>query len=248
MIQSFNKLCFNFRGSSSIAEEEREMRLIGGNVLHLLNRLRIWTNEKTCRHHTSDLISTTCELFNDQDDSLIESLLCLLDIHTSLNTNYNMRPSTYIQDSLSSISNLTASITPALVTEYDSETYALPSQDMGHLLDIFNPVDGFDCLIRTISNDHSVILDFLLSNETCFLLYFLRILKYFNKNPISLCSHPSSNSRKEVLRKTWSSIKKLTNKSLFPYDISPVLKLLDKVVVLFDGPEKSEIESDIVLS
>merc|ERR1712034_108121 len=77
------------RGSSSVAEEEREMRLIGGNVLHLLNRLRCWMNNKISRHHTSNLVSTACELFNDQDDSLIESLLCLLDIHISLNANYN---------------------------------------------------------------------------------------------------------------------------------------------------------------
>merc|ERR1712062_463155 len=88
----------------------------------------------------------------------------------------------------------------------------------GHLMEIFHPVDGFDCLIQNVSN------------ETCFLLYFLRILKYFNKNPSSLCSHPSSHARQEILRKTWNSIKKLTNKSLFPYDISPVLKLLDKIV------------------
>ena len=212
-----------------MAEEEREMRLIGGNVLHLLNRLRIWLNNKTSRHHTSSLVATTCELFNDQDDSLVESLLCLLDIHTSLNYNYNSRNS-YVQEDLTSISSLTGTMLPSIIIEDDSESCTLPSANMGHLMEIFHPVDGFDCLIQNVSNDHSVILDFLLSNETCFLLYFLRILKYFNKNPSSLCSHPSSHARQEILRKTWNSIKKLTNKSLFPYDISPVLKLLDKIV------------------
>ena len=127
-----------------------------------------------------------------------------------------------------------------------SERIGPPSEDMEYLLDIFHPIDGFDCLMQNISHDHSVILDFLLSNETCFLLYFLRILKYFNKNPISWHSHAPSHERQEVLRKTWSSIKKLTNKSLFPYDISPVLKLLDKIVGCFEdlGKARQSNESE----
>ena len=234
-----NAYCY-FRGSSSVAEEEREMRLIGGNVLDLLNRLRIWVNNKISRHHTSNLVSTVCELFNEQDDSLIESLLCLLDIHISLNANYNMRVSSYVQDQVASISDI-STVSP----DNMAESPVLPTEDMGHHLDTFHPVDGFDCLIQNISSDHSVILDFLLSNETCFLLYFLRILKYLNKNTMSWRSHPASNSVQEILRKTWSSVKKLTNKSLFPYDISPVLKLLDKVVNGFGNTEKSRVRYEI---
>ena len=210
------------------------MRLIGGNVLHLLNSLRRWINDKICRHHTSNLVATVCELFNDQDDSLIESLLCLLDIHTTLNANHQMKIS-YVQDESANITEVDASMSPAL-----------SSEDMVHYLDLFHPLDGFDCLIQSISSDHSVILDFLLSNETCFLLYFLRILKYFNRTPMSLCSHPSNGAVQEILHKTWTSIKKLTNKSLFPYDISPVLKLLGKVVSSFESIEKIQTRPDTV--
>ena len=128
------------------------MRLIGGNVLHLLNRLRLWINSKISRHHTSDLVSTTCELFNDQDDSLIESLLCLLDIHTSLTCNYNMKTSLYCQDEETNISSLSASIIPTVAIDVVSEAFIAPSQDMGHLLDIFHPIDGFDCLLQNIDN------------------------------------------------------------------------------------------------
>ena len=237
-----NYFCY-CRGSSSVAEEEQEMKLIGGNVLEVLNRIRIWVNNKICRHHTSNLVSTTCELFNDQDDSLIESLLCLLDIHTTLSTNYSMRASSYIQDNVAIISDIAASSPPSLLLGE-----VLPSENMGHQLDTFHPVDGFDCFIQNISCDHSVILDFLLSNETCFLLYFLRILKYLNKNAISWQTHPSSNRVQEILRKTWSSIKKLTNKSLFPYDISPVLKLLDKVVIALDSKEKTRVRHEVETS
>ena len=214
------------------------MRLIGGNVLNLLNQIRMWINQLISCHHTSNLISTTCELFNDQDDHLIEALLCLLDVHTSLKANYDCKVISGVQVSETVISTL--SLPPVSIHEIEgsSETIEQNSEEMGHLLDIFHPIDGFDCLMQSISHDHSVILDFLLSNETCFLLYFLRILKYFNKNMISWYSHSSSHERQEVLRKTWTSIKKLTNKSLFPYDITPVLKLLDKIVGAFDYSEK----------
>ena len=196
------------------------MRLIGGNVLDLLNRLKGWINIKLCRHHTSNLVTSISELFSDQDDSLVESLLCLMDIYTTLNANYSsIRMSSCMQDESAGIPELSLALSPLV-----------DSEDMMHHFDSFHPIDGFDCLIQGIYSDHSVILDFLLSNETCFLLYFLRILKYLNKNPISWRMHPSSNSVQEILRKTWTSIKKLTNKSLFPYDISPVLKLLEKVV------------------
>ena len=33
-------------------------------------------------------------------------------------------------------------------------------------------------LVNIIARDSSVLLDFLVSNETCFLLYFLRFLKF----------------------------------------------------------------------
>lgn len=214
------------------------MRLIGGNVLNLLNQIRIWINRLISCHHTSNLISTTCELFNDQDDHLIEALLCLLDIHTSLNANYNCKVTSGVQISDTSISTVSLPVLPIRDIEGTSEGVEQHSEEMGHLLDTFHPTDGFDCLMLNISYDHSVILDFLLSNETCFLLYFLRMLKYFHKNMMSWNTHPSSHERQEVLRKTWNSIKKLTNKSLFPYDISPVLKLLDKIISFFDNSEK----------
>ena len=241
MHPTLSEIYYNFRGSGSIAEEEREMRLISGNVLDLLNRLRNWINEKINRHHTSTLIATVAELFNDQDDSLIESLLCLLDIHTTLNTNHSAMKMYGIQNEAACVADLGS---PASISPVPH------SEDMSHHLDSFHPIDGLDCLIQSVSCDHSVILDFLLSNETCFLLYFLRILKYLNKNLISWRLHNSANSVQDVLRKIWSAVKKLTNKSLFPYDISPVLKLLEKLVNGIDtnvDKRKQNVQSTIIL-
>ena len=90
-------------------------------------------------------------------------------------------------------------------------------------MDFFNPIDAFEEFLQNISHDSSVILDFLVSNETCFLLYFLRMLKYLNK--VKSGGHTSVLT---TLKKVQLSIKKLTDKSLFPYDIKPVLKQLEK--------------------
>ena len=84
---------------------------------------------------------------------------------------------------------------------------------------------GFEGFLQAVSFDHSVLLDFLVSNETCFLLYFLRFLKFLNRKAPKLDS-----SVTEVLVKIKTSIGKLTNKDLFPYDIAPVQRLLEKVV------------------
>jgi hypothetical protein len=48
------------------------------------------------------------------------------------------------------------------------------------LLDI-NPTKGFLQLVSIVRRDSSVLLDFLVSNETCFLLYLLRYLKFIVK-------------------------------------------------------------------
>jgi hypothetical protein len=48
------------------------------------------------------------------------------------------------------------------------------------LLDV-NPTRGFLRLLSIVSRDSSVLLDFLVSNETCFLLYLLRYLKFILK-------------------------------------------------------------------
>ena len=92
------------------------------------------------------------------------------------------------------------------------------------LSDMIDPVQGFEGLVQTVSNDHSVLLDFLVSNETCFLLYFLRFLKYLNKRGVKVDSAVA-----DILQKMKTSVGKLTNKQLFPYDIGPVQRLLERV-------------------
>ena len=182
------------RGSSSIAEEDTEMKMIEKNVVEILVKLKIWINDTLGLPSSNSLNSGIVTLFNDQDDAMIEALLCLLDTHSGLQFgSYSARIS-------------------MIEEELNSES-----------MDFFNPIDAFEEFLNGISHDSSVLLDFLVSNETCFLLYFLRMLKYLNKvrsaNTLVLTT----------LKKVQLSIKKLTNKSLFPYDIRPVLKQLEKL-------------------
>ena len=46
----------------------------------------------------------------------------------------------------------------------------------------FEPVSTFTQFMCKCGWDTSVLIDFLISNETCFLLYFLRLLKYLAKH------------------------------------------------------------------
>ena len=86
---------------------------------------------------------------------------------------------------------------------------------------------GFEGFLQAVSFDHSVLLDFLVSNETCFLLYFLRFLKFLNKKSVKVDS-----SVAEILLKMKTSIGKLTNKERFPYNICSVQRLMEKSGVI----------------
>ena len=66
------------RGSGSLAEEEREVNLIHENVLKVLQSLASWALRNSS--NSRNLSGTVIDLFNDQDDAMVEALLCLLDI------------------------------------------------------------------------------------------------------------------------------------------------------------------------
>ena len=110
---------------------------------------------------------------------------------------------------------------------YSSRIGISCGQDDDDSMDFFDPIDAFEQFLSNIGNDSSVVLDFLLSTETCFLLYLLRMLKYLNKKT----QHPSKNAILQTLSKVSVSIKKLTDKNLFPYDIKPVQRQLEKLLV-----------------
>jgi len=86
-------------------------------------------------------------------------------------------------------------------------------------------------LLSIVAGDSSVLLDFLVSNETCFLLYLLRLLKFFLRDWSSFMEaiEDTYGDAVRVLLELKSSIARLLSKSLFPYNIGPVFRLLERV-------------------
>lgn len=99
----------------------------------------------------------------------------------------------------------------------------------------------FVSLLQNLGFDSSVLLDWLTSNETQFLLYFLKYLKYTTRTYDNFCavcySVPDINSKLatfNVFEKLRQSIEKLRSKNLFPYNVSPLLKVMLSVMHLLD--------------
>merc|ERR1719341_2511328 len=131
----------------------------------------------------SSLQENLLHLLQEQDDVLIEGLLCMLDTHIALHSPVRENQ-----------------------VQFDS-----------------CPAKGFIKLLSILGGDSSVLLDFLVSNETCFLLYLLRFLKFILKDWEGFMSSCGDQyvSTLSVLLNLKSSIARLLNKELFPYNIGP---------------------------
>lgn len=167
--------------------DEEEVALIEKNMTFALNTWQKWIMEikQEMAQEESPFVESFIDIFVDQDDALIEALLCLLDIHVALSV-------------LSSSGN-------------QSECH---------------PITLFEHFMERCSWDTSIIIDFLLSNETCFLLYFLRFIKFYSK-PISRSL--ASEKLNVFINEVHNSLSKLARNGLFPYDITPLMKLLSKI-------------------
>lgn len=142
----------------------------------------------------NSLQESLLHILQEQDDVLVEGLLCLLDTHMAL---------------------------------YPAGSSREPEQG---LLDT-NPTRGFLTLLTLVARDSSVLLDFLVSNETCFLLYLLRLLKFFIRDWAGFMESAEDSYEETVgiLLDLKTSIARLLSKSLFPYNIGPVYRLLERV-------------------
>lgn len=188
-------------GESDSSASSRESVSSGGSDMIIIERtmsgmykvLDVWIKDILPVLPDQSLQESLLHLLQEQDDVLIEGLLCLLDTHMAL----------YIPG------------------KKDPETGLLDT----------NPTRGFLTLLNLISRDSSVLLDFLVSNETCFLLYLLRYLKFVIKDWAGFTAVCDSNYNEavQILIDLKQSIARLLSKSLFPYNIAPVFRLLEKV-------------------
>ncbi|GAB0096053.1 Protein lines [Sergentomyia squamirostris] len=155
--------------------------------------------------HFSEIL---IHLFGDQDDYLIEAMVCTLDVTVNMSFRNNAFP---------------------------------------QLVAMLNPVFTFLEFLKMINNSSSLLLDLLISNETCFLLYLLRFLKYIRLNWdmfVTSCQRSTVgnnclDSAVGVLKRLRLQIQRLVSMARFPYDIAPVLRLLDSCEQLYEGDQLS---------
>ena len=188
--------------SSSVASEvedlDADMAVIERSIREVLRQLDQCVKLLMPFHPEMPLSQWVVQMFHDQDDYLIESMVCCLDVANGL-------------------------------------FYRGPTQnDLGRLL---SPSLTFVQFIRAVSHDHDVLLDFLVSNETCFLLYLYRFLKYIRRfwgEFVSCCGRDLDDTM-AVLANLKQAIDRLVSKDLFPYNINPVLRLLEKCESLYES-------------
>lgn len=188
----------------------QDMQLIERSIRDVLKKVDVFLKNSMDFHPETPFCKILIHLFSDQDDYMIESMVCTLDI--TIGISYRN------------------AVFPDLIT-------------------MLNPIHSFIEFLRIVSHDSDVLLDYLVSNETCFLLYLLRFLKYTRRNWskfLSSCGEGSSSRGNElddtmtVLIRLKMQIKRLVSKNLFPYNINPVLKLLDNCERLYEGNEYDE--------
>jgi len=153
-------------------------------------------------HPGAPLGEWVVKLFVDQDDSLIEAMLCVLDTYRGF-----LGKSDVPQD----------------------------------FKEMFHPVKTFVAFLTSISFDKDVPQDLLMGNETCFLAYFLFFLKFASKNWPEFVTFSGRELERtmSVLIRLRMSIGRLVEHSLYPYNISPVLRLLEKCEELYESDNRS---------
>lgn len=186
----------------------QDMVLIERSIRDVLQKLELFIKHTLEFHPECHFSKILIHLFDDQDDHLIEAMLCTLDVTTGISFRNNAFP---------------------------------------ELVAMLNPVFTFLEFLKMISNSSDLLLDLLVSNETCFLLYLLRFLKHirlnwtmFVRNCYNFGMGPGIlDDTMGVLIRLRLQISRLVSRQLYPYDISPILRLLESCESLYEGNEFS---------
>ncbi|KAI4478700.1 hypothetical protein M0804_011728 [Polistes exclamans] len=183
---------------SEAEDLDADMAVIERSIREVLRQLDQCVKTLMPFHPEMPLSQWVVQMFHDQDDFLIEGMVCCLDVAVGL---FYRGP---------------------------------PQNDLGHML---SPTLTFIRFIHAVSHDRDVLLDLLVSNETCFLLYLLRFLKYVRRNWsefVSCCGRELDETM-TVLIRLRLAIDRLVSKALFPYNINPVLRLLEKCESFYEA-------------
>lgn len=178
---------------------------------------------------TTELIPALFDLFQEQDRILVDICNSLLAIYISCTTD-----------------------SAQFVGLSEDEITALSS--IGTLSLYLSPHKIFLSLLHSLGYDHSILIDFLISNETNLLLYFLTYLKLVVREWETFVNEtfpliPLAASRLEVLDqekqdsafhlicdcilRTLFAVRRLNEKNLFPYNVAPLLKNMSAIEELY---------------
>ncbi|CAG9833698.1 unnamed protein product [Diabrotica balteata] len=187
----------------------QDMQLIERSIRDVLKKVDVFIKNSLDFHPETPFSKILVHLFSDQDDYMIEAMVCTLDITVGIS--------------------------------YRNAVYP-------DLINMLNPIHSFIEFLKVVSHDPEILLDYLVSNETCFLLYLLRFLKFTKRNWskfISSCGEGSTSRGNElddtmsVLIRLKMQISRLVSRDLFPYNITPILRLLEVCENLYEGNEFS---------
>ncbi|XP_034105546.1 protein lines [Drosophila albomicans] len=186
----------------------QDILVIELSIRDVLSKLETFIKQTLQFHPECHFSKILIHLFDDQDDHLIEAMVCTLDVTSGISFRNNAFP---------------------------------------QLVAMLNPVYTFLEFLKMTSNSSDLLLDLLVSNETCFLLYLLRLLKYIRMNWtmfVHSChtfgmGNAMLDEAMGVLIRLRLQISRLVSRQLYPYDISPVLRLLESCESLYEGNELS---------
>nr|XP_023026509.1 protein lines [Leptinotarsa decemlineata] len=187
----------------------QDMQVIERSIRDVLKKLDVFVKNSLEFHPETPFSKILIHLFSDQDDYMIEAMVCSLDITIGISYRNAVFPD---------------------------------------LINMLNPIHSFIEFLNIVSHDSDILLDYLVSNETCFLLYLLRFLKYTKRNWakfISSCGEGSAPRGNEldntmtVLIRLKMQISRLVSKDLFPYNVTPIMRLLETCENLYEGNEFS---------
>ncbi|CAH1161612.1 unnamed protein product [Phyllotreta striolata] len=193
---------------SSVGSDEtdfyQDMQLIERSIRDVLRKVDVFIKNSLNYHPETPFSKILVRLFSDQDDYMIEAMVCTLDITIGIS--------------------------------YRNAVYP-------DLINMLNPIHSFIEFLKIVRHHPDVLLDYLVSNETCFLLYLLRFLKFTKRNWSKFISSCREGNELEdtmsVLIHLKILINRLVARDLFPYNITPILRLLETCENLYEGNEFS---------
>eukprot|EP01130_Rhizamoeba_saxonica_P004049 TRINITY_DN1671_c0_g1_i1.p1 TRINITY_DN1671_c0_g1~~TRINITY_DN1671_c0_g1_i1.p1 ORF type:complete len:357 (-),score=48.13 TRINITY_DN1671_c0_g1_i1:50-1120(-) len=108
-------------------------------------------------------------------------------------------------------------------------------------LEGYNPTEVFYEFLKSVSFDESILLDFLINNETNFLGYILKYANYVLSAPSELACEKMICVRGTIGRLNQNLIR-LTNKNLLPYNLDPLIRKFG--LILINGTDTKNSSSE----